>query len=82
MQVVRCRSDNAGKLTLSFRTLKPGIMVGQMEAITDENGGFRIEIPLQDQLEVQHISIKAPLFKPFVRVDESPSDNLEYLLHR
>lgn len=57
------------------------ITVGQIETKTDDNGRFRIEIPLCDQLEVQPITIKAESFMPFIREDESPSENLVYLLH-
>lgn len=58
------------------------ITVGPLETKTDEDGRFRIEIPLSEQLEVQPVTVAAEFFHPFTREDESPSESLVYLLHR
>lgn len=58
------------------------VKVGSYETLTDVNGHFRINIPLADQQEVKPISIERQGYQVFHREDESPNDQLSYLLQK
>ena len=57
------------------------ILVGRYGTISDANGQFRIDIPLEEQEEVKHVIIKKQGYKFYQREDESPNKELRYLLH-
>ena len=56
------------------------VTVGGRSAITDGDGTFRIVFPLEEQSETKPIALSREGFQPFSREDESPSDELIYLL--
>jgi hypothetical protein len=58
------------------------ITIGKYETVSDENGQFRIGIPLEEQEEVKPVAIKKQDYESYQRDDESPSKDLKYLLHR
>ncbi len=58
------------------------VTVGGRSAVTDSDGAFRIVFPLEEQSEFKPITIELDGFESFFREDESPSDELLFLLHR
>lgn len=58
------------------------VVIDEYETISDENGRFRIVIPLEEQEEFKPIRITKPGYHPFEREDECPSKELKYILHR
>ena len=57
------------------------ITVGKYESVSDANGHFRIDIPLEEQEEVKPIMINKQGYQLYQREDESPNKELRYLLH-
>ena len=57
------------------------ITIGKYEAVSDADGKFCVEIPLQEQEEVKPITIFKQGYRPYEREDESPNKELKYLLH-
>lgn len=58
------------------------IIVEKYNTVSDGNGQFRIEIPLEGQAECKPIKIDKQGYKIFQREDETPGNELKYLLHR
>ena len=57
------------------------ITVGKYESVSDANGHFRIDIPLEEQEEVKPIMINKQGYQLYQREDESPNKELRYMLH-
>ncbi|MBR5019605.1 MAG: TIR domain-containing protein [Bacteroidales bacterium] len=60
----------------------PGVQVtvGDRTAVTDGDGSFRIVFPLEEQSETKPLILGKEGFQPLFREDESPSEDLIYLL--
>lgn len=57
------------------------VKIESYEAITNSDGYFRIEIPLNEQTELKPIEISKENYKRIYREDESPNEELVYILH-
>ena len=58
------------------------VTIGSHHTMTDHNGYFRIVLPLEEQSEFKAIAISKKGYTVYQRDDESPSDDLTYLIHR
>lgn len=58
------------------------IRVGNFETVTDGDGAFSINLPLAQQKEEQLIEIELEGYEKILREDETPGDNLKYILHK
>lgn len=56
------------------------VTVDGKSAVTDGDGAFRIVFSLEEQSETKHITLVKEGFHPITREDESPSEDLIYLL--
>ncbi|MBP5213487.1 MAG: TIR domain-containing protein [Bacteroidales bacterium] len=57
------------------------VKVTSETAVTDEDGFFRIYLPLERQAEEQTILIMCDGYQEVYREDECPSDDLTYIMH-
>lgn len=57
------------------------VSIGKYETATDDNGRFKIEFPLAEQEESKPIIIIKQGYQPYQRKDESPNEDLKYILH-
>lgn len=58
------------------------VTVGSHKTLTDGEGHFTINIPLEEQAEFLPLSIEKQGYQIYQRADESPFKNLTYLLHQ
>ncbi|MCR5709157.1 MAG: TIR domain-containing protein [Bacteroidales bacterium] len=74
--------DGSAEDFMSFPLSGVAVTVGGRSAVTDGEGAFRITFPLGEQTGMKPVTLAKDGFLTFSREDESPSEELIYLLDR
>ncbi|MCM1450036.1 MAG: TIR domain-containing protein [Clostridiales bacterium] len=58
------------------------VRIGDFSCVTDDNGVFKIQLPLNQQQAEQPVTLTKAGFQSIQRDDETPGGQLKYIMHR